>query len=403
MSTLSIVVPAYNEEDAIGGVLDRIDAQRGAIPETIGEIRNVEVIVVDDGSSDRTADIVRARSSVRLVSHPRNLGYGAALKTGIRAASGDFIGFLDADGTYPPEAFPQLVAELFRLDADIVTGSRMSGGKSGMPFVRWLGNKFFARLVSLLAPGRVLDSASGMRVARREALARLGLLPDGLDFIVALATQAMHEKLLVAEVPIAYDERVGQSKLRVLNDGLAFAGTILRIATLYDPLKLFTFGAALAFLAGLALAARPLYGWLTTAHVPEWAIYRLVTVLVLFVAGFSVAVFGLLVTQVLAILRGEELRPRGRVERALLSPRLPARLALCGFVLMIFAPAVSYRAMAQYLTTFHINIHWSPVLLGATSFLLGVQALLASVLLYLLEQARRAKAGWLGRPTQASP
>jgi hypothetical protein len=396
VATLSIVVPAHNEEDAIGDILDRILAQTDAIRATIREIGAVEVIVVNDGSSDRTAEIAGSYPGVRLMTHGENRGYGAALKTGIRAASGEVIGFLDADGTYPPEALPALVNELFRQRADIVTGSRMAGTRGGMPLVRWIGNRLFAALVSLVAHRRVTDSASGMRVVRREALARLGCLPDNMSFIVALSTQAMHEDLRTVDVPIAYDERVGRSKLRAVHDGLAFTRTILGIAALYNPLRVFAALGGTALGVALALAIRPLDAWWRLGVVPEEAIYRLVSVLVLLVGGFSITVFGVLATHALALVASDAPgAPPGRVERTLLSPRFPVPLVLAGLALMIFAPAVSYRAIAQFVATAHIAVHWSAILLGATSFLVGLQALLAGLLIALLERARQAKAGWL--------
>jgi len=396
MSTLSIVVPAHNEERAIGPILDRILAQSGEIRRTIADIQQIEVIVVNDGSSDRTAEIASSYPGVTLVTHERNQGYGAALKTGMRAATGDLIGFLDADGTYPPEALPTLVHELLDRKADIVTGSRMAGTKTGMPWLRWLGNKIFAGLVSLVGRRRIGDSASGMRVLRRDALARLGLLPDGMNFIVAMSTQAIHENLRTIEVPIAYDERVGESKLRVIQDGLAFTSTIFRISILYDPLTFFALLGLSAIGAGVVIALPPLYTWMVDGQVADWFIYRLVTVLTLFLGGFSIAVFGILAGHTIALLRGETPAPRGRVEGVLLSPRLPLPLATAGLLLLVLAPAVSYRAIGEYLATAHIETHWSPVLLGATSFLLGLQALLAGVLISLLGHARQWKAGWLG-------
>jgi CTP:molybdopterin cytidylyltransferase MocA len=396
MATLSIVVPAHNEERAIGSILDRILVQSGEIQKAIQDIKQVEVIVVNDGSTDRTAEIASAYPDVRLVTHDTNQGYGAALKTGMRAASGDLIGFLDADGTYPPEALPRMVEELVRSHADVVTGSRMTGTRSGMPWLRWVGNKLFTLLVSLVGRGRIGDSASGMRILRRSALSRLGLLPDGMNFIVAMSTQAMRENLRTVEVPIEYDERVGDSKLRVVHDGLAFTSTILRIGVLYNPVRSFALLGSIAIATGAALASPPLYAWVESGQVPDGAIYRLVTVLTLFLGGFSTAVFGILAGHTIALLRGETPRARGAVERVLLSPRLPLPLACLGLLLVVLAPAVSHRAISEYLATAHIETHWSPVLLGATSFLLGLQALLAGLLIGLLHHARQWKAGWLG-------
>jgi glycosyltransferase involved in cell wall biosynthesis len=164
VTTLSIVVPALNEEAGIASIIERVLATRPALCR-VG-ISDTELIVVDDGSRDATARIASGYSTVRLIRHLHNLGYGAALKTGFCAAAGDLVGFLDADGTYPPEAFPALCSEALR-GADLVVGSRRSGSKSEMPIIRQVGNLLWSGLVSLLGNHRVLDPASGMRVFRK--------------------------------------------------------------------------------------------------------------------------------------------------------------------------------------------------------------------------------------------
>ena len=159
--SLSVVIPAYNEENGIDAILGRVLAQRE--PLRAAGIGNLEVIVVDDGSRDRTAERVAAHPDVRLVRHKINQGYGAALKTGFAAAGGDLLAFLDADGTYPPEHFDALCRAANGDGADLVVGSRRAGEASGMPLVRRIGNAIFATLLTLLAGRRVSDSASGMR------------------------------------------------------------------------------------------------------------------------------------------------------------------------------------------------------------------------------------------------
>src|SRR5512135_2164781 len=130
MRTLSVVIPAFNEEKGICDVLDRV---RGGQSALLAAGFDLEIIVVDDGSRDGTAGLVAAVPDVCLIRHARNGGYGAALKTGFAAAQGDWIGFLDADGTYPPEYFSPLCRAALAEDADIVIGSRMSGAQSQMP------------------------------------------------------------------------------------------------------------------------------------------------------------------------------------------------------------------------------------------------------------------------------
>jgi hypothetical protein len=188
---------------------------------------------------------------VRLVQHPYNKGYGAALKTGFQAATGDLLSFLDADGTYPPEYFPVLCQEIIK-GADVVVGSRRSGASSEMPLVRKLGNFIWSNLLSVIAGQKVADPASGMRVFRRDVLECLYPLPDGLNFTPVMSTRSAHEGVKVVEVPIPYKERLGRSKLNVARDGMRFLQTILWTALNYNPVRILGgVGLALVGLAGL--------------------------------------------------------------------------------------------------------------------------------------------------------
>ncbi len=176
---LSMIIPALNEEGGIRNIIERVIAI--SKPLTESGVDELELIVVDDGSTDLTADQVKQFPEVRLVQHAHNIGYGAALKTGFHCACGQIMGFLDADGTYPPEYLPELCKAI--LDgADVVVGSRRSGAVSEMPPIRRLGNFIWSNLLSVLAGQRVVDPASGMRVFRREALEYIYPLPDGLKF-----------------------------------------------------------------------------------------------------------------------------------------------------------------------------------------------------------------------------
>src|SRR4029453_15993158 len=152
------------------------------------------------------------------------------------AAHGDLIAFLDADGTYPPESFPALCAAALA-GADIVVGSRMADENSAMPLSRRLGNRVFANLLTLLGNRRVRDSASGMRVIRREALPRLEPPPDGLHFTPIMSLRAMHEGLTMVEVPVPDAERVGRSKLSVARDGMRYLRSIVWTALSYNPVR----------------------------------------------------------------------------------------------------------------------------------------------------------------------
>jgi hypothetical protein len=287
------VIPVLDEEAAVGATVARVlaacagaaagpaGAGPGGAPGEAGgrgpdpppgaerdgaadrEPGDVEVIVVDDGSRDRSPQIVGAIAGVRLIRHPATRGYGAALKTGIASARGDLIAFLDADGTYPPEALPALVRAA-RNGADLVVGSRMSGAPSEMPPARRLGNRLFAWLLSGLGTQPVRDGTSGMRVVRRQALPRLYPLPDGLHFTPIMSLRAMHEGLRLVEVPIPYGDRAGRSKLSVVRDGLRYLRAILWTALGYAPGRLLGLagvaGMALAGVVGLALGGLRLGG-----------------------------------------------------------------------------------------------------------------------------------------------
>jgi glycosyltransferase involved in cell wall biosynthesis len=235
MTTLTIVIPAYNEEDGIAEIVNRVLAVRKDL-ETAG-IDDLELLVVDDGSKDMTAQIAAKITGATVIQHPVNKGYGAALKTGFSHAKGELIGFLDADGTYPPEYFPALVQKIYE-GHDLVIGSRMAGAASEMPATRRFGNFFFAGMISLLGRQRITDSASGMRVFKREILEKVYPLPDGLNLTPIMSTRALHEEVSMTEVPIPYNERVGRSKLSVVRDGSIYLQSITWTVLTYNPVRI---------------------------------------------------------------------------------------------------------------------------------------------------------------------
>ncbi len=250
---LSIVIPAYNEEGGVSEVIDRILKIEPDLKK-VG-LDGMELIIVDDCSKDRTAEIVRgyADQGVVLIQHTVNKNYGGALKTGFRHAKGNYLAFMDADGTYPPEYYAKMFQAMKANDADLVIGSRMAGIESKMPLTRRIGNTVFAGLVSVIAHTRITDSASGQRILKREILEKLYPLPDGLNFTPVMSTRALHEDIKMIEVPIKYEERDGESKLSVVHDGLRFLFSILSTAAIYNPVRLL--GAASIFAVALALLA----------------------------------------------------------------------------------------------------------------------------------------------------
>ena len=248
MITLSVVIPALNEEDGIAEIVDRVLAIAPELAE-VG-VANLELLVVDDGSQDRTPEIVRSYADVRLLQHEANKGYGAALKTGFAVAEGQLLAFLDADGTYPPERFPALCTEALN-GGDLVVGSRRSGADSHMPVMRKIGNFIWSNLITILGGAQVTDPASGMRVFKREVLERLYPLPDGLNLTPIMSTRAIHEGVKLVEVPIPYAERLGRSKLSVVRDGSLFLSSIIWTILTYNPVRILGWAGLAGLFIGL--------------------------------------------------------------------------------------------------------------------------------------------------------
>lgn len=390
--TLSIVVPAFNEEAAIRGIMERIVTTKGALLRE-GHVCDVEVLIVDDGSTDRTPELVRAFPGVRLIRHETNRGYGAALKTGFHHAGGSYIAFLDADASYRPESIPELLRHLRDDGADIVIGSRMLQAGNGMPRVRYVGNWLFAKLLGWLVGRPITDSASGLRLFRRSALPTLLPLPDGLNLTPAMSARALHEGLRTVEVPIPYDARAGRSKLHLVKDGMRFVSSILTISRLYNPLKLFGLLGMGFLLAASLLSLDPVVHYLQVRRVEETAIYRLFTVMVLVVTGINLLTFGAFCNRVLTMLYPHRPIQRSVWGHVLLRERLVRSAGWIGGTFILAALLLNHRTIIEYALTRQIHVHWSYVLTGATLFLTGVQLIMCRFLLAVLGELQTYQRG----------
>lgn len=382
MTTLSVVIPAYNEEDGIADIVERVLAIQPALAEA--GVDDLECIVVDDGSRDRTAEIVRSRfgARVNLISQP-NKGYGGALKTGFRAARGELLAFLDADSTYPPEYFPQLCQAIFN-GADLVIGSRMAGERSEMPLVRRVGNFIFANLLSLVAGVKISDSASGQRVIRREALPALYPLPDTLDFTPAMSTRALHENLRMVEVPIPYKERSGRSKLSVVRDGLRFFKSIVWTALTYNPVRIFGGLGALLLMLGLVVLLAEAASVLAVGA--AWSFPMLFGALVLGVAGVTLYTTGTSFSYIVRLFHKRPIR-QGLVGRHGNGRRIERHYWWLGLLSIVAGLAVYVTAAAFNLTDPAVfAASWFAPVVSALLVLAGVQLVSAWGLARLLAE-----------------
>ncbi len=377
MSMLSVVIPAYNEEDGIAEIVQRVLDSVPAIK--AAGVDEVECIVVDDGSRDRTAEIA-SQYPIRLIRQP-NRGYGGAIKTGFRAARGDLLAFMDADGTYPPEHYPQLCRAA--LDgADLVIGSRMAGADSEMPLVRRVGNLFFASLLNLVGCASISDSASGQRVLRREVLPQLYPLPDGLNFTPAMSTRALHENIKMVEVPIPYKERLGRSKLSVVHDGLRFLHAIVWTSLTYNPVRIFGGVGLLLLLMGVLLGG---LGLAMGSAENVWPFPQLFASLVLIVAGSTLFTTGRLFNYVVSLFYRRPIR-QGIFGRPLSHRPIERYFGLAGVVSVLLGFAVYGLAVASHLTDATGEAPWFLPAMSALLVLNGIQLGASWLLALMLDQ-----------------
>lgn len=227
MLNFSIVIPAKNEEEGLAKTLPSL---RDLYPDT-------EVIVVDDGSTDATAQVCRD-AGVTVISHPYSKGNGAAIKTGARAARGDYIVFMDGDGQHDPADIERLLAKV-KEGYDLVVGAR-SGLSSQASIARWSANGMYNRLASWMVNREIPDLTSGFRcVDRRKFRDFLYLLPNGFSYPTTSTMAFFRAGYSVGFVPIEVAPRLGSSHINVLRDGVRFFLIIFKIGTLYSPLKVY--------------------------------------------------------------------------------------------------------------------------------------------------------------------
>ena len=265
---VSVVIPAYNESDAIG--------------EVIGVLRAAaswrEIIVVDDGSTDGTGGRAAAAGAI-VVRHPYNIGNGAAVKNGIRRATGDYVLIVDADGQHPPEDALRLASRLGEFD--MVIGARSAATQATQ--ARRAGNGFLNWLASYLTGREIPDLTSGFRGARTSGLREfLHLLPNGFSTPTTTTLAFIKGGYSVTFEPIHARRRTGQSKIRLARDGAKFLMIIFKIITIFSPLRIFVPISLASFALGVAYG---IWNVVMHARIPNGSVLLILFAVVVFLVG----------------------------------------------------------------------------------------------------------------------
>jgi len=239
---VSIIVPVYNESESIVTVLNDILELKG----------NFEVIVVDDYSTDGSRSILESMKGIKLISHLKNKGYSNSLKTGIKAAKGEWIIIIDSDETYPVKAIPELLKYIDKYD--MVIGARM-GSNVNIPILRKPAKWFLSKLGNYIASQKIPDLNSGLRVFRKSlALKFWKLLPERFSFTITMTLAALTNGYDVKYIPIDYYKRKGKSTIHPINDFVGFIKLLFKMSLFFKPLKIFIPFSIFIFLMGIIIA-----------------------------------------------------------------------------------------------------------------------------------------------------
>lgn len=222
---VTILLPAYNEEESIGT--------------TVTTLKNLhpdfEILVIDDGSTDDTVNVAK-KAGATVKSHPYNIGNGAAIKTGLRQAAGDFIIMMDADGQHDPADISRLLEEKDRFD--MVVGAR--GRQSETSFHRDIANRIYNNLATYIAKFKIEDLTSGFRLVRKEVVSQyIYLLPNTFSYPTTLTLSYLRSGRSIKYISIKTSKRIGKSKIKLFRDGTRFLLIITKIATLFSPFRVF--------------------------------------------------------------------------------------------------------------------------------------------------------------------
>ncbi len=277
---VSFVLPSYNEKDAIETVLSQIKDTMRTL-----EV-SYEIIVVDDGSTDDTAQRARQVPGVKVISHTHNRGTGAARTTGVRAAQGSYIVMTDADGTYPLDVVPEML-HLLDEGAAMVIGARNREAGT-VPWLRRPAKGFIKALASYMVEYKIPDLNSGLRAIRKDLVERFyGILPNSHSWVSTITMAAISSGYSVRWVPIEYYERIGRSTFHPIRDTYNYLTLVVRTIMYFNPLRLFIPATVILFLVGLIKFIVDLVRFDFTGHIPA-------STVIILLGAIQVAAIGLL-------------------------------------------------------------------------------------------------------------
>ena len=279
---ISIIIPVFNEADKLSELLNNIRGLR---------LASAEIIVIDDGSTDGSSDVAM-NAGANVIRHPYNIGNGAAIKSGIRAAHGRLLVFMDGDGQHKPQDILKLLAQA--KNYHMVVGARAKGSKRR--FHRYAANVVYNLLASYVTRFKVKDLTSGFRLlSRLDALRFIDLLPNTFSYPTTLTLAFLRSGLTVKYVPIQTLYRSGQSKISLVTDGVRFLLIITKIATLFAPFRVFLPVSGFFFCTGIGYY---IYTYVTQGRFTNMAVLLLTTAVIVFMLG--------LVSEQIALLRMEQ-------------------------------------------------------------------------------------------------
>jgi len=265
---ISVVIPVHNEAPALPALISGIKQQ----------VPDAEIVVVDDGSTDLSAETAR-QAGARVISHPYKIGNGAAIKTGMRHASGDTVVLMDGDGQHDPVEIPAMLKLTGKYD--MIVGARSRRAHANI--FRLFANALYNFLASYVTKFPIKDLTSGFRVIRKETAMRyLCLLPNTFSYPTTITLAFLRSGRSIFYIPITVHPRIGTSKIRILHDGFRFLLIIIKITTLYSPLHVFLPVSAILFLMG---SANYLYWFVTETRFTNMSVMCIISALMIFLMG----------------------------------------------------------------------------------------------------------------------